>query len=512
VDKERQEIAIGLRQALRIAVRQGWLVVLCAVVAGAVGYLIATSKDDRYEAHAQMLVQAYSPDLTLPDIPAAFNDPTRARATALQLTTIPEVARRVIVQLHLPLNHGAKVTTSADGDSDVITVKATAPNPVLAANVANAFAQQYIEYRRQTNAERYRQAADVISAKVDRLKRKAKLRAEGKITAPKTAPTDRKAQHRASLETLRAQIDRLHLLADTQTGGAQIVQRANPAVEPVDDHHWRDALLAALAGLVLGLVLVFFRERLRDHIDREDDLADIAPGIPVIGYVPPGRSRRSTGRVADGYHNLAAALMSLRPDGGPRTVLVTSAMAQDGKTSTALNIALDLAQRDANPLYVEADLRRPAVGKVAQLNGSSEGLRAVLAGTQTVEQCVASVQFDESRGRSGAPRVAIPGTLNVLAAGEGKGEPQTLIGDRSATALLSRSREHAGYVIVDGPPLGVVADVLPIARRVDAVFVVVRLGHTRARRLKRLLAQLANAHVAAAGLVVVGADTGEYYR
>src|SRR3954454_6751598 len=140
-----------MRQALRILIRQGWLVVLCAALAGAIGYVLATSKDDRYGAHAQMLVQAYAPALTLPNLPASFSDPTRARATALQLATIPEVGRRVAKQLHLTSAQGSHVTTSAAGDSDVVTIKATSPNPQLATNLANAFAEQYIEFRRQTS-------------------------------------------------------------------------------------------------------------------------------------------------------------------------------------------------------------------------------------------------------------------------------------------------------------------------------------------------------------------------
>ena len=509
MDSERQEIANELRQWLRLLARQGWLVLLCAVVAGAVGYVLATSKKDSYEAHSQLLVQAYAPDLTLPNTPASFSDPTRARATALQLATIPEVGQRVARQLHLTSSQGSHVTTSAAGDSDVVTIKATSPNPQLAANLANAFAEQYIDFRRQTSADRYLAAAEIIHQKVARLKAKVLARAKGQATTPKP-PSDRPAAHRSNLRKLQDQIDRLKLLAATQTGGAQIVQRATVPAEPVSDNRWRNALIGALGGLILGFVLVFLRERLSDRLEREDDLGDLAPGVPVLAYVPPGRSRRSTGRLADGYHNCAAALMSMRPDGGPRTVLVTSAMSQEGKSSTALNLALDLAQRDANPLLVEADLRRPVLGGVGKVEGPSDGVRAVLAGTSTVEQATGSGTFEPTRGRG--PRVALSGTLNLIPAGDGKAAPQTLIGDRSATALLSRARERAGYVIVDGPPLGVVADVLPVAKRADAVIVVVRLGHTRTRRLRRLLDQLRNAQVEPAGIVVIGADTGEYYK
>ena len=234
-------------------------------------------------------------------------------------------------------------------------------------------------------------------------------------------------------------------------------------------------------------------------------------GVPVLGYIPSGRSRRTNHRVAEGYHNLTTSVRGLASDGGPRTILITSAEKQDGKTSTAMNLALDLAERDANPLYVEADMRRPALARAADVEAPAGGLRAVLSGTSSLEEELGTATFDPGRRSRGAPRVALGGRLDVLPAGEGTQQPQTILGDRSASALLGRARERAGYVVVDGPPLGVVSDMLPLAKRVDAVIVVVRLGQTRSRRLRRLLEQLANADVIPTGIVVIGAETGEYY-
>lgn len=510
MNRDRHEIATELRQLLRVLVRQGWVVVLCVLVAGGVGYYLASREKDVYEANAQMLVQAYSPDLTLPNTAAAFSDPTRARATALQLATIPQISERVRSQLHV-IRPDATITTSAAGDSDVITVKARAPTAREAADYANAYATQYIAYRREINQQRYNTAADVIREKLDRLKSKA-LAKSGTPT-PKNDPTaQRKGERHQALEQLRKQIDRLHVLSATQTGGAQIVQPALPPNEPVAGKELRNGLIGGFAGLILGLTLILLRERLRDRVSSEDDLAALAPGIPVLGYVPSGRGKRATGRIAEGFHNLATSVRGLKSDGGPRTILVTSADAQDGKSTTAMNLALDLEQRGANPLYVEGDMRRPALDKAAELDAPTDGLRAVLSGTRSLDESVGTAMFAPgTRSRSGAPRVALGGRLNVLPAGTGDQQPQTILGDRSASALLARARERAGYVVIDGPPLGIVGDMLPVAKRVDAVIVVVRLGHTRSRRLRRLLEQLANADVTPTGIVVLGAETGEYY-
>lgn len=504
MDRDRLEIATEVRHALRVLVRQGWIVLACALIAAAVGYLLASREDEVYEARAQVLVQPYSPDLALPDTPAGFSDPTRARATALQLATIPQVSRRVAERLGSAFVPGA-VSTTAAGDSDVITVRARAAQGRLAAKIANGYASEYIQFRRETNQRRYFQAAEIIEERVE----KALVPAVGGTSAERAQIN---AERRRDRERLRRQMDRLRVLAATQTGGAQVVQWASDPGAPEPGDERRDALIGGLGGLILGLGLIFTRDRLRDRIENEDDIPAIAPGVPVVGYVPAGRSRRSTPRVAEGFHNLAASLMGLRPDGGPRTLLVTSATGKDGKSSVAINLALDLAQRGLDPLYVEADLRRPSLADVAEIEGPDDGTRAVLAGTRTVSEALATATLSPAAGRSGAPRIALAGELAVLPAGTGNHLPQTILSDRSVSSLLARARERAGYVIVDGPPLGLVADVLPVAKRVEAVLVVVRLGHTRAGRLRRLLELLANAQVTPAGVVVIGAEAGEYYR
>jgi Mrp family chromosome partitioning ATPase len=110
------------------------------------------------------------------------------------------------------------------------------------------------------------------------------------------------------------------------------------------------------------------------------------------------------------------------------------------------------------------------------------------------------------RGRR--PLVAVPGDVSVLPAGRTSTAPQRLITEQSAQTLLDQARDDDRYTVIDGPPLGLFGDMLPLARHVDGVIIVVRLYHSRKRSLRTLLRQLETAGVRPIGYVVIGA-TGD---
>jgi Mrp family chromosome partitioning ATPase len=484
------DIGLQFRQALRVLRRQAWIILLCALVAAGVAYELAHRQSLKYEATAQLLIQTNSQDLALPNTPALFTDATRGRATALQLITSHEVARLVAQQLH-PKSFDTQISATASGDSDVVSVTARAPTAVEAAQLANGYATEYIVFRREQMQARYLAEAQLLNQK---------------LAAAKTAG------HEQSLSVLRQQAVRLHLAADTQTGDAQLVQAASMPSHPVSRNEVRDGLLGGGFGLLLGLGLAFLRDKISDRVTREDELAELAPGVPVIGYVPSGRSRRWTDAIGEAFNNLSASLDPGNPTPARHTLLVTSAMAEDGKSTTAVNLALASRQRGQSVLLVDADLRRRQRPGSSSLNGQSPGLAAILTGQHRPGEAVQTATFEPTRGSGSGPRVALSGELQLIPHGGPADRPQRLFTPRALESLVRDVRVMADTVIIDGPPLGIVADMLPIAKIVDGVLVVVRLEHTRPRPLKRLLEQLATAGLTPVGLVVIGAETGEYYR
>jgi capsular exopolysaccharide synthesis family protein len=214
---------------------------------------------------------------------------------------------------------------------------------------------------------------------------------------------------------------------------------------------------------------------------------------------------------AEGFHTLQANL-SLLAHGRPlKTLLVTSAAPGEGKSTVALNLALAMVEKGESALVIDADLRRPSLTARVKAEAPA-GVSTILSGQGTLEESVQGRTVEPSRNGSG-PSIALGGDLTIVPAGPSAPNVALLLNDRSLGALLEASRERAEHVIFDGPPVGSFADMLPLAKDVDGVIVVVRLFHSRKDQLKRFAAQLANASIEPVGVVVLGAAIGpsRYY-
>src|SRR5436190_1881826 len=135
---------------------------------------------------------------------------------------------------------------------------------------------------------------------------------------------------------LQQQASQLELLASTRLPDASVIQRANGFAAEVQKRWQRNLVLAALAGLFVGLLLAFLRDRLDDRLRSEEDLAAVLPGVPVVATIPAWRPGQRWRRVAaESFYNLGVAMRSLNGSGAS-SWLVTSALGEDGKTTTAL--------------------------------------------------------------------------------------------------------------------------------------------------------------------------------
>ena len=491
---DRRDLAAEVRRFGRMLRDQAWIVLLCVVVAVLAAALYESSKQTAYEAQAKVLLLQDDPNATLSGT-GFFLDPVRQRATALELITGPNVAARAARQLHhsgpLPSVHAA-----ASGDSNVVTIFAQSRDPKLSAQTADAYAKQYVEFRRDAVRARYDQALADVQDRVRRLQQNP-------------SPTSG-----AQLKQLSAQAQQLSLLASTRLPDATVIQRANGFALAKKPRWSRNLLLAAIGGLLIGLALAFVRDRLDDRIKTEEDLADVLPGIPVLAAIPRWRpGQRWRREASEGYFNLGVSLRSVNGSSPAATsYLITSALGEDGKSTTALNLALALGREGRNALLVDGDLRRP---QVTEMLGAprGDGFVKVLAGDSTLAEAVSRQQFraEQKNGlrRGRKPLITVQGDVSVLPAGRTNSAPQRLITEQSAQALIEQARDEDRYTVIDGPPLGLFGDMLPVARHVDGVVVVVRLYHSRKRALRNLLRQLDTAGLRPIGLVLIGTPTDQ---
>jgi receptor protein-tyrosine kinase len=160
-------------------------------------------------------------------------------------------------------------------------------------------------------------------------------------------------------------------------------------------------------------------------------------------------------------------LQFLSVDNPPRVIVVTSSLPSEGKSTTAINIALALAEAEHNVLLVDGDMRRPKLDKYLDLVGQV-GLSTVLSGGASLSEVLQKTKF--------------PG-LTVLTSGATAPNPSELLGSLAAKKVISELRAQFDYVIVDSSPLLAVTDAAILAAESDGVLMLARFGHTKREQL-----------------------------
>ena len=486
--REGRDFGGQVREFGRVLREQWWLILLCIVVTTFAAAAYTSTQDKEYEASAKLLLQADNFDASLAGTGVGGVDPNRQAATDAQLLASPVIAQRVTKKLKEPLL-GISVKSSSNPDSNIETVTVRDKNPKRASRFANEFARQFIEFRKENSKARYQKALNTVQAKITQTR---------KGTAP--------------FFTLLGQSRQLKLLISLQTGDAQLVQPATAPKKAVSPKPARNIALGVIVGILLGLGFAFLRDRLDRRIKTEDALEKLLPGVPVVALVPePGRRRASKLMTAEGYHTLAANLSLLSRDRPLSTLLITSASPGEGKSTVAVNLGLAMIEKGQSALVLDADLRRPSVSQ--RLNADRRlGVASILAGDGQLEASVQTMPVEPGSNGHG-PSIALSGELPVVSAGPQPSNVQLLISDRSLSSLLEATKQRTEVAIFDGPPVGSFADMLPLAKEVDGVIVVVRLYYSRSDHMERFASQLANAGIEPIGVVVLGAVTGgsRYY-
>ena len=339
-----------------------------------------------------------------------------------QLITGETLAQRTIDRLNLdiaPLTMTEKVTAKVKPSTVLIDVSVVDTSPVRARDIANALSDEFVVMVREleTPAEGAKPDARVV-----------------------------------------------------------VEQRATVPPKPVVPKKLRNLALGILFGGILGAGLAILRDVLDNTIKERDEIGEIT-GKGVVGAVPFDKNRRQTPAIsfetdnspgAESFRKLRTNLQFLSVDSPPRLITITSSVPNESKTTTAINIALALAEADHNVILVEGDMRRPSIARYLNLVGSV-GLSNVLSGSASLDDVIQESKF---------PR------LKVLTAGPTPPNPSELLGSLVAKKVLGELRDRYDYVIIDTPPLLAVIDGAILAKASDGAILVVRAGETRREQLK----------------------------
>lgn len=254
-----------------------------------------------------------------------------------------------------------------------------------------------------------------------------------------------------------------------------VEQRASIPSRPVVPKTMRNIAVGLALGLAVGIGIALVRDLLDNTVKDRDTLEEITDA-GVVGSVPLDKERRKqpaisfdtdNSAIAEAFRKLRTNLQFLSVDNPPRAIVVTSSMPSEGKSTTAINIALALAETEHNVVLVDGDMRRPMLHKYLDLVGPV-GFSTVLSGGASLNEALQKTRF--------------PG-LTVLTAGAVPPNPSELLGSQSARKLLTELRAQFDYVIVDSTPLLAVTDAAILAAGADGVLIMARFGQTRRDQL-----------------------------
>ncbi len=472
-----------LRDYGNVVLRRKWIVIAAALIATVLAVALSALQTPVYSSSAQVLVQPRGQDGLFEDQQVNLND----RNIQTEIQVIEGQAVRVRVQENLALDRQApKVDASSVGATDVISLTIRSTNATNAATLADAYATAYIDVRREQSVDELLDASDEVQKRITELQTSIDALADDDPSRTGLV---------AQLSNFNTTLDQLRVDAALRTGGATIIKDAEVASGPIEPTPLRTAVLALVVGLLIGLGAAFLIDYLDDKVRTEDDLERLVddPVLAVVPIDPPPDNRpialsEPTHFSVEAYRGLRTNIQFLGLDTPLKVIQVTSSLAGEGKTTTACNLAVVLAQAGHKVALVDADLRRPRVHEVFGVDAMN-GLTDLLLGAEP-KAVVEHVAID------GGPR------LSVYTAGTVPANPSEMLSARRTRALLNEMAKHYDYVIVDSAPILPVSDSVALSGAVDGVLVVAHAGRVTQGNIAETVERLDRVTAPVIGLVL----------
>ncbi len=307
------------------------------------------------------------------------------------------------------------------------------------------------------------------------------------------------------IDRWREQLDNLSLRRKTKNPSVKVIDDATTPTDPIRPKRTQNIFLSFVLGAFLGLCLALLQELFDDRINSPEE-AERVLRLPSLGHVPlieeEGlrmiRDISTFSPLMESYRSLRTNINFAAVGANLRTMVVTSSVPAEGKSTTVANLAMSMAMEDKRVIIVDADLRRPSQHKLFKVD-SSPGLTDILLGTHRIDQVLRP---------TGVPNV------QLLPAGTPPPNPAELLGSREMQRLIDQLKEISDLILFDSPPTLAVADSVVLSSRVDGVLLVIAFGETKkanTRKAQELLAR-ANAHVLGTVLNrMEGPSSGYYY-
>ncbi len=501
---------VELRRYLSLLRNWAWLIILTTAMAAGSSYFYSRSIPPTYRADTTILVGRVLQDPTQPQ----YNLPYQASLadTYALLATQPPILQGTAEAIHWPESWQSlyfKVSAKSNG-AQLLTISATDGNPQQAKLIADEVAHQLSI--KGPIADVQKQAQDRQTFVADQL-------AQLKLQIETNQKTLTNLSNQVALETDPKKIDDLNSrisslqtkISNWQTTYANLSAIANnaqnlfltelvPAQEPtapISPNIPQNVLLAAMAGLVLSGGAILLLEYLDDTIKDADDVQRELhiPGLGAIARIARVRTLADSlitlshprSPIAEAYRVLRTNLRFTGIENPGGALLITSTRPAEGKTTTAANLAITLAQGGRRVILLDADLRRPTLDQIFGLS-NEQGLSNLLIGeVPAVESVLQPTQVEG---------------LHVITSGPIPPNPAEILDSKNMDTVLTNLRAKADMVILDSPPVLAVADASILGARCSGTVLVIDSGRTRSDVSRRAVETLNKTGVKILGAVL----------
>jgi succinoglycan biosynthesis transport protein ExoP len=476
-----------LRDYVQVVQRRRKLILVLAAIAVALALVWTRLQTPVYTATAELLVRE-----PLADAAAVVpSEPLNIENERQIMTSLPvaDIARD-----HIDLDDTSRqlltrIAVTVPKDADVLQIQFQHTDPQIAAQGAQAFANAYIEFKTERARAIIKDQVDDFETRIAQLK------------------TEQQANPQVNASTIAALEAQKLSVSSSPIDPGEILVDAEPPAGASSPNLVLNVVLALLLGLFVGLVAAFIRERVDDRLRGRADL-EATTGVPVMTMIPAVPSWRDRtapylvtlelprSSAAEAYRTLRTSILVAAAQSGTKTLMVVSAVAGEGKTTTASNLAVTLAQADKRVVLISADLRRPRIHEFFGLGSADRGLSEVLGGDRRAWESMRSGKVDN---------------LWIMSSGKASEQPTELLQSEAMRELLADQREVVDFIIIDCPPVLAVADSLVLAPMVDAVLFVADAQSTPRGAVIAARAQLDQVGARILGAVLNGVEgTGGY--
>jgi len=501
-----------LSDYLGVLRRRIWIVILAIVVAVGAAYLVSSRQTPAYEATSQVNVGGSSISSILN--PAAHVSSSVVQQNVASAAQAAHTTPVAAATLRAAGVHGMtaqdlldETTITPSSTTSFFSIAVTDRFPDRAKLLATTYAETYVSVSNRNAVAGLSSKLSALTTKINQLKKK--IAREIAAAGNQSAGAADQTELQNDLKQQGAYQNGLDSLANNN----QVAQKATSATK-VRPATTRNLAMGFGIGLVIGLILVSLAEALDTRIRHSDDVAQRL-GLPLLTRIPiPPRALRKasslgmlndeSGIQTEAYRKLRINLDFANLSIKARTIMVTSATEQEGKSTTVANLAVALAKAGRRVVLVDLDLRKPFLDRFFDLTGRP-GITDVALGHVTLDQAMWSIPIPGADGSPGS------GSLHVLPSGPMPPNPADLIESSVITEVLLDLAERADVVLLDSAPLLPVADGVVLSNKVDGMLVVVRASTIRRPVLNELQRVLTACPAAKLGFVLTGSDEAEGY-